>query len=288
MNDWNDSNNNGTDQNDWGAPDPVPSDDWGPADDFQSDAGGIGIGAYQPEIGDVVDNAQTLGKRIMGPILVAWVLVAVIQLGFVIVNVAAMGILGAGSLPFILVSIPVWILIGVFLNAFRVSLYKPMRDVMTDGPQAYPDLASLKAPVMRNFLNVLLTNVLVGLVVGFGLVLCIIPGVIAAVLLAMAPYYASTGTPAVDAMRESFETVQRHLGVVIMAFAAVVGIAMLIGFMSMALGMGAGAIMGEYAYIGSSFAEWLIQVAVGVVIWVIMGATYITIDLADSGEGVAM
>lgn len=260
--------------------------DWGQngSDEF---APGLSGGAYEPTLGDVIDNIQTLAKRVMGPLLVAWGIVAVIQLVLVIIQVAAHYVLGPASLAFMFVSIPVLLLIGIVLGAVRFSLYRPMRSVMTDGPGAVPDLGSLQEPILSNFLNVMLASILYGLSVVIGLVFCIIPGLVAAVVFAMAPYYAANGTPAVEAMRDAMESAQKHTVLLVAGMGASIVLAGFIQAGVQIVVLIVSSFLGEYAFIVSQLTSWMLQVAVGAAIWVILGGTFVTIDLADSGEHVA-
>lgn len=243
-------------------------------------------GVYEPTLEDVLDNVQTLGKRMLGPILIAWGAIAAVHLILSMIQAVAHIVLGPASLALMFVSIPVWLLIGLVLGALRFSLYRPMRDVLTGGAAVYPDLGSLKDPILGNFVNVMLVTLLYSLAVGVGALLCGIPGLIALVVFSMAPYYAANGTPPVDAMRDSFEAAKRYPILFVVAIAATVFILGLAnGVVSVLLAIIGGA-LGEYGVLAANFMQWMSLVVLGAVALVIMGATFATIDLAESGERV--
>ncbi len=277
VNDW-EQQNDWQEQNDWESAPENADDGFAP---------GLSGGVYEPTLEDVIDNVQTLAKRVLGPLLVAWGAVAIVHLVLVILQTVAQITMGPASLAFMFVSIPVMLLVGIVLQAFRLALYRPMRGVMTDGPGAYPDLGSLKDPIVSNFVNVLLANLLYGLAVGVGALFCLIPGLVAAVVFAMAPYYAANGTPPVDAMRDSLESAKRYPVLFIAAVgAAVIILGVIQAVVALVITI-IGSALGEYGVIVSNLTQWMMVVALGAIIWVTWGATFITIDLAESGEQVA-
>lgn len=89
----------------------------------------------------------------------------------------------------------------------------------------------------NNMVPYLVTSLLSGLVIGIGYLLCIIPGIIAAFLLWLAPFYsAERGMGAIDAMKTSAQVMQQQVGTMLIFFIAVIA-AFIVGALLCGIGL---------------------------------------------------
>jgi uncharacterized membrane protein len=94
---------------------------------------------------------------------------------------------------------------------FAVGIYQAGLEVTAGRPLVVSEV--FKTP---HFANFVVCQILVALSIFIGTILCIIPGIIAAVVFAFAPFYVlDQGQSATEAMRSSYEIVRANLSAVI-------------------------------------------------------------------------
>jgi uncharacterized membrane protein len=90
------------------------------------------------------------------------------------------------------------------------------------------------AVVSSRFVQLFVAAVLVGLAVAIGMMLLVIPGIIAAILFMFTfVIIIADNIPAVDAMKKSFELVKSNLGDLVILFIAMIGIGIVISIAGM-------------------------------------------------------
>jgi uncharacterized membrane protein len=137
-------------------------------------------------------------------VLIALVLFAGLIVGGIVffILVRALGLFGLilGELGFVALTF-----------VFAVGIYQAGLEVTAGRPVVVSEV--FKTPHFGNFIA---CQILVALTILVGTILCIIPGIAAAVLLAFAPFYVlDQGLSATDAMRRSYELVRANLGAVL-------------------------------------------------------------------------
>jgi len=139
----------------------------------------------------------------------------------------AMGAFGAAMGLAALISI-VGTVLGLVAHGMTVGM---AREALETGTTS---LNTGIAAVTKSLVQLFIAAVLVGLAIGIGMLLLVIPGIIAAFLLMFTfVIIIVENLPAVDAMKKSFELVKSNLGDLVMLFVAVIGIGIAISIVSM-------------------------------------------------------
>lgn len=110
---------------------------------------------------------------------------------------------------------------AVFLRSVRGESFK-LSDIMD---------------VTKNYFNAVIASILVSVIVGIGLICCIIPGIIFACKLVFVPYLiVDRKMDVVDALKESWRMTTGHLGTLILVVLAAIPI-FLVGFLLFFVGI---------------------------------------------------
>ncbi len=139
----------------------------------------------------------------------------------------AMGAVGAAMGLAALLSI-VGMVLGLVAHGMTVGMAQEAIAVGTT------NLNTGISVVTSRLVQLILAAVLVGIAVGVGMMLLVIPGIIAAFLFMFTfVIIIVENIGAVDAMKKSFELVKANLGDLIILFIAVIGVGIVIGIISM-------------------------------------------------------
>lgn len=252
---------------------------------------GLAGGVYDPTFDDVVENIKTVAGRFLGPILAVWVGIFAIDFLFVLfaIVVSAVsfeGVFGSAT-EFVFYGLTgVNVIRGVIMTALRASLFAPLKQMLVQGPQSVDGIGGVAKSALSRAIPVAITSVIVSVIVGIGVVFCVIPGLVAGFLLMMSTFYAAVGHNPIEALTESFESAKKYWALLLGAVAVVIfvtGLIVIGGSITSAISI---AILKEYAFIGIQLGNWLITALLGVVIWIVTGAVFVTIDTAESGESI--
>lgn len=139
----------------------------------------------------------------------------------------AMGAVGAAMGLTALLSI-VGMIAGFIAHGMTVAM---AQEALSTGTT---NLNNGLAVFMSRISQLAVAAVLVGLAVGIGMLLLVIPGIIAGILFMFTfVIIIADNTPAVDAMKKSLELVKSNLSELVILFVAVIGVGIAIGIVSM-------------------------------------------------------
>jgi hypothetical protein len=106
---------------------------------------------------------------------------------------------------------------GIVANGFYAAMFRPARRAMMG--DSSPGLGVAVGQIGSSFGKGVLAVILLGLIVGFGAVFCLLPGVVAYFFLI--PYFyivCGKGESVIDGLGESYEWAKENVGVVITVF----------------------------------------------------------------------
>jgi len=265
-------------------------------------AGGAAAGPPGPsmpgrpaEVSEIFDNFKLLFGRLKGGFIGAYLVLSLanvlVQAPTWIVTYLQQEALESGNFSdlgtySLLTICTSFFQIGVSLviGAVMLGLYRPIRMALVQGPEALGGTGALLKLAYTGFLPKLGIMLVVGIAIGIGLVLCIVPGVLAAYFLCLAAYLvAAVDQPIGDAIRRSIELAKTNLVpliVAIVVYVVVIGVATGIGA---TLGAVLTATLGAIGLLVAQPIAALVGVAVGYVGFVFFGAVAVTVETADSG-----
>lgn len=238
-------------------------------------------------IGGLFDNFMILLRRSPRTLVVPWLITALFDLAFVVASIVlawvwsnAGDITGTGDWLAMFVMRLVTALQFVVVYTMRIALYGPMRRVLFEGEAAYPGgWQEMFASISSRLLPVFVINVAVGAVVAVGLMLCAVPGVVALFFLAFAPYLVAARNRSVgSAFTESFKLAADHWAVLLTAIVVVIGVAILLGGVTMGGMLVFGEIMGRGAIVVGYLGMWIVNTVIGFFGWIYWGSLYSTVD----------
>src|SRR5688500_11847292 len=196
----------------WGQPPPGGGGGWGAPPPQQQQQGGWG--QMQPQyaqpqpggatpgraagVGETFANFTSLLKRPKGGLFVAWLLLSVanlvLQVPRWIIAYLQQSALMTGDFRAVstygtatLCSSGFYLVMALLISGMLIGLYGPMRQIMITGAPAGGAGEVLKA-ASGDLLSKIAVMLLLGLAIGIGAIFCIIPGLLAAFFLGMAPY----------------------------------------------------------------------------------------------------
>ena len=259
--------------------------------------------------GDIQVNIKQFFGRIKGSVLYAFAAVSAITLlvgalqmvvniglllGEVYSAVAIVGGLFTGLV----------VLIEMVAAVVQAALYRPARNLMMvtqePGPASFKEaLGQAKGALVP----ALLINLILGVAMGLGISCCVIPGVIAFVLLVPARYLAvARGMDVGDALSASMDVGKKYWLLMVGLLVASMFIFGLAGGITtaattaMAFGSNlisqssptAGAILGPMLGFLGTIIQWAVGLAAAVAYWSLEGGIMATIETEEYGEQVAL
>jgi len=208
-----------------------------------------------------------------------------------------------GLEPLAIVGVIVTWLIGILvlvgtllLSGLQVALYRVVREALVDGTDRIAEKGGIKVAAERFGLG-LGSALLFGLMVGFGLVLCLLPGIVVALLFGMVPFLAvATDTPFGETFQRSFNLFKNNVVVLLLVYGAlVVAVTILIGLSLLITGIGAalGGLLGGFvgvAATGLVLGQWLGQIVsaliglpVGYDLFIVTSSAFTLVEARDAG-----
>ncbi|HEX5615186.1 MAG TPA: YciC family protein [Acidimicrobiia bacterium] len=159
----------------------------------------VGGSAPQLDIGTALNYAWRKFQQHAGPLIIIVLIAAIVQLAFGVLRLGADGI--AAQLLFSIIGFVVGQI--VMLGIYRAAL------LVTQGVDPEPGRV-FNTDRLGDYI---VASILYSLAVGIGFVLCIIPGIIAAVLFAFYPYFVlDKNMGAIDALSASSNLVRANTG----------------------------------------------------------------------------
>jgi hypothetical protein len=248
---------------------------------------------------EVIDNAKLLLGRSTQGLLGAFVVIQVASMLLQAPNwvvgylqgaaamegrLGEMGTLGIASCCVLSVMLPLSFLLG----ALTLGLYRVARSLLLE-PSAAPHsfVPALKMASGR-FIHLVAVMVVYMLLIVVGTLLCIIPGLVAAVACLGAPYLVATqGTDLMDAFKQSVEMVKANLGAILGLF----GVAIVITVVVVG-GISVGSILlqstaGPWLQLVTQPIVALISAALGYAFFIVGAALLVTIETRSSGIPIA-
>lgn len=227
-----------------------------------------------------------------------WVLISVFNLGMFALTAAIQYKTGAGVFDFEMLQDPaamnryaetqqfsllsllsyplMWISGGLYFAGFR-----PMRVIETEG-RGPVDFSQARAEMFSNFGSVMGSVFIYGLAIGFGMMCCLLPGLIAAVVLLAAPYMVAVlGSSVFGSLSSAIEWFKRHWLLLCTASAVSLLLALFIStvsFLTVPVMSGA---FGDAGIFIANGCVWLLGSIVGYFSWLFTGSVLVTIDLAE-------
>ncbi|TXD39124.1 hypothetical protein FRC98_01600 [Lujinxingia vulgaris] len=229
-------------------------------------------------------NFSRLVRLGWGTVLVPWLAIAAVDFVFVAVSAAliwgqqAGDPLPAGGMQAILLQSISALEIAVVLT-LRVLLFRVLRDLAMLGPSSVMSLRDVVRGMLARLGPTFLVNILVGAIVSVGLVLCVLPGLVAIYFLAFASYLVAVGQSGVlEALTRSATMARRHVAILLTGFAVA---AVFAGVMGCSLGASAAVIQGSAGVAGGLLVGWVMNTVLGYLAWLWWGAVYITAEQRD-------
>lgn len=225
------------------------------------------------------NNFVRLGRDGMTTLVVPWLAIALIDFVFVGVSVliivatggAEAGRGGLGMIQFI------GFVQAVAVMTLRVALLHTLRDVAFRGPAAVRDFGAVAQDLARRLVPAFAITIVVGAVVTVGMMLCVLPGLVALFFLAFAPYLVVGKRMAIgEALAESVRWASSEwpvlLSALVVAFFATGILACVVGLIS---GFGAAPVLAMPAGL---VGGWVVNTILGYVAFLWWGAAYVTAE----------
>jgi len=177
------------------------------------------------------------------------------------------------------------LLVALIVSSLFVGLYKPIRMLLVQGPGSVAGVGAALRLAWSRFLPALAIMLIVGICVGVGFVLCIVPGFVALFFLIMAPYLvAAVDQDIGDSLRRSIDLAKANAGVIIAGVGILIGIAIVLALVQ--FGLAAGAIAALGLATGGMVAApivFILGAVFGYLAFLFFGALYVTVETSDSG-----
>jgi len=245
------------------------------------------VGAYKPQIDDVVHTGQLLLKRLDQPILMIWGGVLLLNLIVLVLELAVSTLIGSVVPALSIIAVPLIRLLSfvvtVVVWALVASLYGPLKRNLVGATGPERTFSELLEDIKPVFLFCLGSSAILFFAVMIGSVFCVIPGLLAFGALALAPYYSSQGTSPITAAQDSFEAARENVQIMAICTLAIV----FAGLLIFGLGIGVASLLQSLGTVGailSTIVFWLAGGVVSFAVWIVLGAVSITIDTAQTGE----
>lgn len=168
--------------------------------------GGVAPAGGSSEIGAALSYGWNKFTQNIGELIVLWLVIIGVQIVFQIIsNVAGGGAFrvgfGSGFLISTVFTLLNWVITGVIYIALARAALQICRGEKVDIGQCF----QLSGPP-------LMAGILFGLIIGIGFVLCILPGIVAAVLLAFTPIIAADQNKGPESISEAWSLASSDLG----------------------------------------------------------------------------
>lgn len=287
-------------QGGWGQQEPQqqpqggypPQQQWGQQQAYGAPA--QGGGGRPAELGEVLETFKILLRRSMKGVLAVYVVISLVRFvasapqwvtQYLTMDRLASGdFSGAAGLNIAsLCASGVMLVISIAVGVLTVGLGRAMRRQMVEGEGAVTTFGEAFGEAKLRFWHTLGAYLLYAVAVAVGAILCIIPGLIAAVVFAFVPYLvAATDTEIMDSFKRSIDLVKKNVGPVL----AVIGILIVVGLIIAGINIGLvaafTAAIGNAGIIIASAIVTLFGIAVGWVFFCLIGAMFITCETADA------
>lgn len=233
----------------------------------------------------LLENFMRLGRDGMSVLLAPWLAIAVVDLGFVI-GAGAVVVAANTADPGTAAGMTIQIIAGIQLlvvMGLRVALLNAVREVGLQGRGAMESLGAVLRDVLGRFVPSLGVMVVVGVVVGVGLFLCVIPGLVALFFLAFAPYLvAARRVPILESLAESVRWARKEWALLLSALVVAVIAA---GFIGCAMGVAAGIAPRMTTGVITGLAGgWVLNTVLGYIAFLWWGAVYVTAESRQQVE----
>ena len=230
-------------------------------------------------------NFVRLGRDGMSSLLVPWLVIAGIDFGFVALSVISVwiaGTAGVGTAGGVAMQVFA-VLQGIVVLTLRVALLKTLRDVALQGPSAVYNLGTVARDVGSRIVPSLLITLAVGAIVALGMLLCVLPGLVALFFLAFAPYLvAAQGMSVVNGLRRSATWAAREWPVLLSAIIVAV---LAGGLMGCVMGLlGSVTARDVIAVPAGLFGGWIVNTLFGYLAFLWWGAVYVTAESRQQVE----
>lgn len=181
------------------------------------------------------------------------------------------------SLPLMAISV----VYGVIANGFYAAMFGPARQAMVEGRA--PSIGVAVGQVGRTFGNGALAVIVLGLIVGLGMIMCLLPGVIAYFFLI--PYFylvCGKGTGVIDGVGESFEWAKENVGIVVTVFAVQVVLLIGSGCIQSAATRPILEAMGKTGLFVTSGISWVGMTIMALPVWLLVVGAMSAIERAEA------
>jgi len=278
-----------------GPPGQKPPGGW----DYGGDGGGDIYG--QPgsggpaSIGDVFSNFFMLLKRSFGGILVAFVLIGTISMmcqcpswtvwflatGIIPIDVDTTLLLTAGVGSYCTMALGYF---GALVVAsLQMAMFRPMRIALVQGTDELGGVGGTLKEVFSKFVPAFVVVLITGVVVAIGLMLCVLPGLIAAILMMFVGYLVvATDAGIGEAFGESFRLVKENLVAVLVAIVVLFTVGSLVAGCGWGIMFGAMALTPQYGGLIATITMFFINFTLFIFLNLFMGAFVTTIETSDA------
>ena len=242
-------------------------------------------GRRETALEELWGNFVRLWRDGLTTLLVPWLTIALVDLLFVGVSIGVVLATGGaepgrGAMGVVQT---IGVIQGVLIMTLRVALLWTLREVGFRGPTAVRNLGDVARAVGQRLGSALGITVVMGVIVSVGLVLCVVPGLVALFFLAFAPYLVvAKGLGVVESLGESARWAQRQWAVLLTALVvAIVASGVLACVVGVIGGLGG---QGSAPISMGLLGGWAVNTVLGYVAFLWWGAVYLSAEEREQVE----
>lgn len=174
---------------------------------------------------------------------------------------------------------------AVLVGALRVGIYRPIRRVMVEGPQAVAGPGDALKQAAQGYGMNIAAYLLVGVAMFFGVLACFVPVFVVMFFVAFVPYLvAAKGTDVIESFKLSTKYAMNQAPALLAALGLIV---LLVVVFACCIGAGGNAAaVSMFGLTGSAVALPFMTILGEVVAlfwWLFLGATLVTLETAETG-----
>ena len=174
--------------------------------------------------------------------------------------------------------------LGLVIGAVSIGMYRPARMLLVGEGAAVGGAGSVLKLSTQRFLPSLGVVLLVGVAIFLGALFCLLPGLVVAFFLMLAPYLvAAVDQDVVDSLKRSFELAKTNIVTLLLAIGGLIGLTVIMVVVQMVLAVIAGSTGSMAATILIAPVVTVIGIAIGYPVFLFFAAVCIAVETTDAG-----